>query len=165
MHEQEESGKFLPAFFVDVVELGQVFPRGEWPLHMTYFPPIQTSFDAKLAPNLRRYLNPMPPFEATVGESDFFGPQFDIHVRRIEPSPQLLTVHRALVAALRHLPHNARYRMPYNPHISIDKDDTRLQTGDVFEVGGLSIIEKPAHSQTWQVIAKIGLKGEREAAV
>ena len=49
--------------------------------------------------------------------------------------------------------------MPYNPHISIDKDDHRTQKGDTIEIGGFSIAEKREGRATWQIVAKIGLKG------
>jgi hypothetical protein len=162
---QEESEKFLPAFFVDVVELGQEFKSGELPLHMTYFPPVQAPFDIQTATKLRRLINPLKPFTATVGESDLFGPDRDIHVKLIEHSPQLLAVHRRLVATFQDLPHDPKYLMPYTPHIAMDVHDTRIKTGDTIEMGGLSIVEKLPYKGVWQVLAKIGLKGEAEITV
>jgi len=158
--EQEPSVKFLPAFFVDVVELGEEFKSGELPLHMSYFPPLQTAFDARYADAARRLINPMPPFTATVGNSDYFGDQHDIHVKRIESTPQVMVVHRALVAAMGYLSHDTRYRTPYSPHISVDQTDQRIATGDTIEMAGLSIVEKDPRRNTWKVMAKIGLKGE-----
>lgn len=159
---QEKPAKFLPAFFVDVVELGEEFPSGELPLHMTYFPPVQTTFDPELAPVLRRLINPMPPFLARVGKDDKFGENFDIPVKRVEHSPRIMAVHRALVATLQCLPHSAQYRTPYRPHITVDLKSDRIKTGDVLEMGGLSIVEKNSYRGTWQVLAKIGLKGSLE---
>lgn len=160
MSEHEmRGGKFLPAFFVEPVMLGEEFESGDLPLHMTYFPPVDTLFEPEYADKLRGYINPMEPFIAKVGEGDYFGPNHDIHVKLMVRSPELVAVHRKILAVLQHLPHSAQYRMPYNPHVTIDKDDTRIETGDSIEIGGFSIVEKLQTRDTWQVIAKIGLKG------
>lgn len=160
MAEQEaRGGKILPAFFVEPVQLGEEFPSGEWPLHMTYFPPVEMTLRPVHAEQLRRYVNPMEPFMATIGEDDKFGPKRDIPVRHLEHTPQLMAVHRKILAVFQSLPYNAQYRMPYNPHISIDKDDHRAQKGDTIEIGGFSIAEKREGHATWQIVAKIGLKG------
>ena len=157
---ETQGGKFLPAFFVEPVELGQEFPRGELPLHMTYFPPVNTQFPPESADHLRRIINPIPPFTAKVGDSAIFGPPDNpVHVKRVLKSDRLMVVHRRLVAALQYLPHSPQYRMPYNPHITISEDDDRVQTGDQIEIGGLSIVEKRHAHSPWQVMAKIGLKG------
>ncbi len=157
--EQEPSAKFLPAFFVDVVELGQEFNSGELPLHMTYFPPLKAAFDPRYAESARRFINPIPPFTAQVGKDVLFGDNEDIPAKLIEHSPRLLVVHRALVASIGYLTHDARYRTPYNPHITVKQGDTRISTGDEIEMAGLSIVEKDPQRNTWKVMAKIGLKG------
>ena len=164
MTEQEKSAKFLPAFFVDVVEVGQEFESGELPLKMTYFPPVETAFDPRLAKHLRRLINPMPPFEATIGHDDMFGDNHDIPVRHVIHTGPILAVHRALVSTLQHLPHATRYRTPYNPHITpgSSANDPRIQVGQTIEMGGLAIVEKTVARGTWQVLAKIGLKGGLE---
>lgn len=164
MFEQEKSAKFLPAFFVDVVELGQEFNSGELPLHMTYFPPVETSFKPELAGHLRRLINPIPPFRAVIGEDDMFGEKHDVPVRHVLHNGPVLSVHRALVSTLQYLPHATQYRTPYRPHISLGNhgDDLRIQKGEVIEMGGLAIVEKTASRGTWQVLAKIGLKGGLE---
>ena len=160
MSSQETRGgsKFLPAFFVEPVVLGQEF-EGKLPLHMTYFPPVETEFRAEYADKLRYYANPMPPFIATVGEDAFFGPNRDVPVREMMHTGPLLAVHRGIVAALHYLPHSTQYRTPYNPHISITHNDPRVETGDQIEIGGFSIVEKHRSGAPWRVMAKIGLKG------
>ena len=160
MAEQEtRGGKFLPAFFVEPILLGDEFNKDAWPLHMTYFPPVNDTFKPEYADKMRQYINPMEPFLAQVGQSDYFGPDHDIHVKRMVPSNQLIAVHRRILAVLQDLPHSKQFRMPYNPHISMDEQDRRVETGDSIEIGGFSIVEKQQMSSTWRVIAKVGLKG------
>ena len=152
--------KFFPAFFVEPVEVGQEFAAGELPLHMTYFPPVNARFRSEAADDLRRLINPLPPFMATVGDSAIFGPpEAPVHVKRVIKNDRLMTVHCRLVAALQYLPHSPQYRMPYNPHITIPEGDDRVRTGDQIEIGGFSIVEKNNFHNTWQVMAKIGLRG------
>ena len=158
-NQEVRGGKFLPAFFIEPVVLGQEIAAGQLPLHMTYFPPVKTSFQPALANLLREYVNPMDPFIATVGEDDFFGPNSDKPVRKMVQTQELVAVHRKILSVLQYLPHSTQYRTPYNPHISIAHDDTRIETGDSIEIGGFSIVEKPEYAEAWRVIAKIGLRG------
>jgi 2'-5' RNA ligase len=101
----------------------------------------------------------MKPFMATIGKDDKFGPDHTIPVRRITRTPELVAVHRNILAVFQSFPHDAKYRMPFKPHITIAKDDPRAQAKDMIEVGGFSIAEKAPRSDTWQIVAKIGLKG------
>ena len=80
-------GKFLPAFFVEPVELGTSFQRGKWPLHMSLFAPVETSFEPELAQLMREYVNPMEPFMATIGKQALFGDNEDLPVYRIAETP------------------------------------------------------------------------------
>lgn len=159
MIEQEESAKFLPAFFVEPVALGQEFESGELPPHMTYFPPVYTSLEATHAQRLRTYINPMSPFMAEVGKPALLGPENTIPAKLMVHTEPLLAVHRKIVSVLQYLPHSTQYRTPYNPHITIREGDTAIETGDAIEVGGFSIVEKNPRRNTWLVVAKIGLKG------
>lgn len=157
--EHETSGKFLPAFFVDVVELGEEFPSGELPLHMTYFPPVKAPLTRKGIAEARRFINPMEPFSAQVGEDALFGDAHDVPVKLIESTPRLVAVHRKLVDVFGNLSHDPRYRMPYRPHVTVGHDSSSIQTGDSIEIAGLSIVEKDPRTDVWTVMAKIGLKG------
>lgn len=152
-------GKFLPAFFVEPVALGETFERGQWPLHMSYFPPIETAFKLYLANRMREYINPMEPFMVEVGDDALFGPNNDLPVKRMVETKELIAVHRALVAILQYLPHSAEFRTPLRPHVTSKPNGLQLNTGDTIEVGGFSIVETSQFSPNWQVIGKIGLKG------
>lgn len=163
LSQQKPSAKFLPAFFVDIVELGQEFNSGELPAHMTYFPPIEEPYDPQYAVYARKTINELPPFSAQVGSDALFGDNRDIPVRIIQHDYRILEVHRRLISVLGHLQHDFRYRTPYNPHITIvDEEDVRTKQGARLEMGGLSIVEKLTERGTWKVMAKIGLKGSYE---
>lgn len=167
MSEQEApGGKFLPVFFVDEVKEGAKFQAGEWPLHLTLFPPLETSYDPHLGGVIRSLVNPIEPFAAYVGESDIFGTQEmidsgkGIFVRKVEESASLRKVHAGLVRALAHLRHNPTFRMPYNPHVSMDTSDGRLVQGEQMWVEGMSVVTREPDSKIWQVVDKMRFKGE-----
>lgn len=156
---QEPSGKFLPAFFVDVVQLGEEFPSGELPLHMTYFAPLKTALRREYVEEARRYVNPLPEFTAHIGEPELFGDARDIPVMLVEPTKEVVQVHRMLSAAFGRLPHDRRF-MPFRPHVTVHGEDARLVEGGEIHIGGLSLVEKDPRLDVWRVMAKIGLKGE-----
>lgn len=159
MAEQEKTGKFLPAFFVDVVEKGQTFPAGELPRHITLFPPLQTPYNHEEMGSMLKYqFNPEIPFTAMVGDNDFFGPENDIPVQRTE-SPNLERIHNRLVSVLGTLLHDPTFRRPYNPHITVVGDS--LEKGQLIPVAGFSIIERRRDTlESWVVADKIGFKGD-----
>ena len=68
-----ESQKFVPAFFVDIVEMGTVFEPGEWPHHITMFPPVEETYRCEYGEQLRHAVNPMAPFDVVVGKSALYG--------------------------------------------------------------------------------------------
>ncbi len=163
MSEQEmRGGKFLPAFFVDEVKLNETFLSGTWPLHITLFPPVRAEYTGEYGEQVRRFVNPVEPFDVVVGASAFFGPDEDIYVRKIESSSSLQTVHQGLVKALAYLTHDPTYRLPYNPHITLDKHDARIERGDVIWVEGMSIVAQSADSREWRVVDKMRFKGVEE---
>jgi len=167
MSSQEASGgKFLPVFFVDEVKEGAQFQAGEWPLHMTLFPPLETSYDAPLGKAIRYFVNPVEPFNAVVGKSDIFGTQEmidsgkGVFVRKIEENPSLRKVHGGLVQALAHLRHNPTFRTPYNPHVSMDPINQRLHEGSDIWVEGMSLVTREPGAKVWKVVDKMRFKGE-----
>lgn len=151
--------KFLPGFFVDVVEMHAIYEGGELPLHISLFPPIKDRYTVELAKSLRTLINPMDPFEVTLGQFDTFDDEEEkVGVRRIEESGRLHTLHRAFVKALAHLEHDAQYLRPYNPHISL-RAGQELEVVSTVHIGGFSVLQKPSKEEPWIVIDKIGLKG------
>ena len=155
-----ESQKFVPAFFVDIVEMGTVFESGEWPHHITMFPPVEEPYRYEYGEQLRHAVNPMTPFDVVVGKSALYGPgrEPNVPVMQIEPSLELQKIHTALVAAVSHLLHDPQYRQPYNPHITIYSPHDAVTQGALIHVGGFSIAAKRGHA--WEIVDKIGLRGD-----
>jgi len=151
-----ELHEFIPAFFVDIVQKGETFSHGEWPLHITLFPPLQTSYHGYYGDKLRSVVTALYPFDVTVGEDDLFGPDHDIPVKRIEESPRLRVIHAALVRTIANLMHDPTYRQPYNPHITLQSGAT-IETGETINIGGFSVVKKAG--SVWTVVDKIGLNG------
>lgn len=156
----ERSEKFLPAFFVPVVEQGEEFALGELPLHITLFPPLGQKYLEEYSDQLKAAMNPFSAFDVTVEKDDLFGENHDIPVKRIYKSEELERVHGALVYCLGNLSHDSTWRRPYNPHISVPEAECQLQDGDTIYVGGFSIVQKSSPASLWKVVDKIGFKGQ-----
>ncbi|MFZ1250349.1 MAG: 2'-5' RNA ligase family protein [Candidatus Microsaccharimonas sp.] len=158
--EEAYGGKFLPAFFLEEVKLGDELDRGQLPLRMTLFPPVKAEFKQEYAQLLRKYIKPMDPFMATVGKPNTFGSsEKPVRVLEIEYNQRLIALQRKIVSVLQYLPHNTQFRAKFNAHVSIEKDDSRLETGDQIEIAGFSLVEMAPSTDHWKVIGKIGLKG------
>lgn len=153
----ENTAKFLPAFFVNRVEMNSKYEGGKLPLHLTLFPPLHEKYDSDYGHALRSAINPQTPFDVIVGEDDLFGEQGDVRVKRIEKSGRLLAVHESLVKVVATLLHDPTYLQPFNPHITVERGQD-IKTGSLVRIGGFAILEKIS-GQPWEVVDKIGLKG------
>lgn len=155
----EKAAKFLPAFFLPIVEMGEQFAPGKLPLHVTLHPPIEQPYESSFGAELRGELNQHEPFLVEAGDGALFGPEADVPVRLVAPSLALQGMHALINQAIGNLRHDATYRAPYRPHISVERlgDVPRNQT---ITIGGLAIVEKWRH-ENWVVVDKIGLKGEQ----
>lgn len=156
--EGEQSAKFVPAFFLDVVEMGQEFRSGELPLHITTFPPVEAPYDRSFTEGMRAYLNKCRPFTVTVEGDDMFGPEEDVPVKKFKNSLELLGMHLVHIYALGELLHDKTYTQPYNPHITV-KTHEQLKDGTELKIGGFSVIEK-TKSGLYKVVDKVGLWGD-----
>lgn len=153
----KNAGRFIPAFFVDIIEKGALFEKDEWPPHITMFPPIEEPFQPEFIKEMRARLNPIRPFVVTLGRNALFGANNDIPVIRIANSPELQLVHARLTKTIGNLLHDPTYRQPYNPHIT-HIPDREFNEGDEIEIAGFSIASKPA-GEEWTVVDKVGFKG------
>ena len=151
-------GKFIPAFFLPVVEIGQEFKSGErWPHHITLFPPLETTYDPEFGHSMRRQLNRHHPFIVRTAGEAYYGPNNDQPVRLIEDDLRMQGMHYLLEKAIGDISHDETYRSPYNPHISVERHK-ELPRGVSIFIAGLSIVEK-RFGGVWTVVDKIGLKG------
>ena len=91
--EKPQEGKFIPAFFLPVVERGQELQKGQWPHHVTLFPPLEGAYDPEFGELLRDQLNQHHPFIVRTADEAYFGPDHDVPVRLLEPSLSLQGVH------------------------------------------------------------------------
>ena len=155
--EKPQEAKFIPAFFLPVVERWQEFPAGQWPHHVTLFPPLEGEYNPELGERLRGELNQHYPFIVRTASEDAFGPNKDIPVRLLEPSLSLQGVHYLIERAIGDIMHDKTYRQPYNPHITVETVNDVPKGASIF-IAGLSIVEKRIGG-VWSVVDKVRLKG------
>jgi hypothetical protein len=153
----EKLVKFLPAFFVDVIDPSVEYPAEMLPHRITLFPPLKQAYDPAYGVDLRKLVNPLTPFDVTVSGDDMFGDNLEIPVKRIEDSDELQELHAQLVVALGNLTHDATYRQPYAPHISV-KEHSDIPDGQKIHIEGFTIVEKVSGA-AWIVRDQMRLKG------
>ncbi|MGV9002062.1 MAG: 2'-5' RNA ligase family protein [Candidatus Saccharimonadaceae bacterium] len=156
--EKAQEAKFIPAFFLPIVEYGQELHPGLWPQHVTLFPPLQQRYDPEFGVRLRSELHRHYPFIVRTAGEALFGPEEDIRVRLLEPSLSLQGVHYLIEKAIGDITHDETFRSPYNPHVRVEESQDLPRGASIF-IAGLSIVEKRG-SGLWTVVDKIGLKGE-----
>jgi hypothetical protein len=162
MSAEARESKFLPVFFLPVVERGAEFAPDTLPLHITLFPPLRAPYDRRFGDELRTQLNQHEPFIVKTAGEAYYGPNEDIPTRLLEPSLSMHGMHAMVELAIGTLLHDETYRRPYRPHISVNDFSDVPRNQSIF-VAGLSIVEKIS-GHNWVVVDKVGLKGERHEA-
>lgn len=156
--EKAQEAKFVPAFFLDVVEQGQEIQSGKWPHHITLFPPLKTTYDPVFGEALRGRLNQHYPFIVrTSEETVHFGPNEDKPARLLEPSLSLQGVQYLIEKAVGDILHDRTYRDSFRPHITVEHFDD-VRPGRSIFIEGLCIVEKRLGG-VWTVVDKLRLKG------
>ena len=145
--------------FVEPVAEGQVFPRTDWPLHITLLR-FDVKFDAGAAATTNTQdsadvaeriagLAAAPAAAAlgaalAVGEDAAFGRNGSVPVNLILPQPELQALHEQLVAAVDSL--GGRMLTPahtlagYRPHVS-HHGDKRLHPGDAVVLDRVALVD------------------------
>ena len=149
--------KFLPAFFVDVIAKDGVYAPETLPHRITLFPPIEQAYEDSYAKALRGVINPLEPFTVTVGADGWFGDNGEVAVKLIQPSERLQALHQQLVIVLGNLMHDAGYRRPYSPHISV-ASHADIPEGQELFIEGFTIVEK-VKGASWHIKDQMRLKG------
>jgi hypothetical protein len=130
--------------FVEPVADGLVFPRSEWPLHITL---VRFDVGTDVAERVAALAEP-PVLAAlgtglTVGEDAGFGRNGSVPVNLIQPQPELQALHEQLVSAVDSLGGKvltpAHTMSGYRPHVS-HHGDKRLNPGDAVVLDRIDIV-------------------------
>jgi hypothetical protein len=132
--------------FVEPVADGLVFPRSEWPLHITL-----VRFDVGTDVLTDRMAALAAPLAAaalgaglTVGEDAGFGRNGSVPVNLIQPQPDLQALHEQLVNAVDSVGGKvltpAHTMSGYRPHVS-HHGDKRLNPGDTLVLDRIALVD------------------------
>jgi hypothetical protein len=135
--------------FVEPVAEGLVFPRTDWPLHITLVRfDAGTTNGADPAEGIAALVE-APAMAAlgaslTVGNDAGFGRHGSVPVSLIQPQPDLQILHERLVAAVGSLGGKvltpAHTLSGYRPHVS-HHGDKRLQPGDAVVLDRIALVD------------------------
>lgn len=153
--------RYVVVLPLEPLAVGDSFLTRDWPLHVTIVPVFHA--DATVD-ELVEALQDAPPgaIEVTAGDDERFGPGASIPVTVIEPSPGILALHRALLAALAPLEpviESARYSGDgYRPHVTIRKFG-RVERGETLVLTQLAVVdmEPGQHLGMRKVLGVVGL--------
>ena len=135
--------------FVEPVTEGLVFPRTDWPLHITLVRFDAGTTDGADPAERLSALVEAPAMAAlgaslTVGNDAGFGRHGSVPVSLIQPQPDLQTLHEQLVAAVGSLGGKvltpAHTLSGYRPHVS-HHGDKRLQPGDAVVLDRIALVD------------------------
>jgi hypothetical protein len=158
--------------FVEPVADGLVFPRSEWPLHITLVR-FDVGSPAGADPTERVAGLAAPHALAalgaglTVGEDAGFGRNGSVPVNLIQPQPDLQALHEQLVAAVGRLGGTiltpAHTMSGYRPHVS-HHGDKRLNPGDAVVLDRIALVDMaPDGDRTVRRILKLRSRADAEA--
>ncbi len=118
------SQKYVIAHFVDISTVDEEFPASEWPLHITLLANFTLAQPiGELIKDLILYAKSVRQFSVVTNGEARFGPHDNIAVSLIEPSKNIIAMHRDLSGMASKL--GATYDEPkfmadgYRPHATI----------------------------------------------
>ena len=136
---------------------GLRFAFRDWPLHLTVVPVFETAASvADIAARLATVS--ASALTVTVGADEGFGRSGGITATVIEPSPDLMALHRSLTAALGPLEfENPEYTGDgYRGHVTV-KPHGRVHLGDALTLSQLALVDMtPGNQREVLAVADLG---------
>lgn len=135
---------FVAVAFVEPVERGLVFNRGEWPLHITL-----VHFDSDLPPARVAEVIAAPArgligTTVRIGDDHMFGKRRTVQVSLVEHNDRLQRCHEAMTDGLSSQgaaitsPHHSMEN--YRPHVTVTSG-RRVFPGDAIELNQVGLVE------------------------
>lgn len=137
--------KYVLVKFLEPIPEGAEFPASNWPLHITLAANFVVDAEGTdLLARLSSLLAQQKPVKAIAGDDEYFGPQKQVHVTVIEPSPELQSLHGNVVALLESVGavfDGPRYiKESYRAHATVQLN-ARLHKGDAITIDELTLVD------------------------
>ena len=137
--------KYVLVTFLHPIKDGSEFVVGHWPLHMTLVANFALDREATgLEANLADLFAHNQPLETFATHDDHFGPGGQVHVTRLQLTPELASLHNQTVALLKNC--GAVFDEPrylesgYKPHVTVQSDD-RITKDDQVAIAAVSLVD------------------------
>lgn len=140
------SQKWCLVSFLEPVEEGFEFHRGDCPLHITLADTFAVNWDTTdLLNKLTVLLAEQKPVEVVAGDDAFFGPSDEpVQVAVMKNIPELQALHDRVIKELKNAKavfNNPQYvGKGYGPHSTVQKH-TRLHKGDTVKIDNMTLID------------------------
>lgn len=150
--------------FLKERSIGFEFDANEWPLHITLIDSFEIAIETPMLVNvLNDLLSSTREVDTRAVKMDYFGPNKDILVARLDNTKELQDLHNSLVKLLD--ANNATFKREYilkenyKPHVTITASES-VNVNDNITIKTVSLIDKNAvnHPSLRKVIANINLK-------
>ncbi len=149
--------------FIKQKSVGFKFNKNSWPQHITFIDTFEININLpELIKKLENLLSVHKKISTYVTNEDYFGPNKDILVAKLNNTKELQDLHNSIVYLLES--ENAIFKRPYilkenyKPHITINNRD-EINIGDEIIIKSISIIDKSFNTNVdlRKVIANINL--------
>lgn len=156
--------KYVVVKMLESLTVGDVFLSGQWPLYVTIVPNFEIDWDEKrLTSEIENILAVHRSFIVKVQDDDWFGPNKDVLVTRLDLTLELADIHNKLVDMLER--NGAVFELPiilkgnYKPHATVQYAK-RVKKGDALSIDQLTIVDKEpdGNPEKRRVLAEIRLK-------
>lgn len=150
------SATFLPAFFVEPLERGEMIERGNEPAHIALYPPIAMPYRPKVDELVRFAVKDVQPSdEVTLGERRY-NEHEDTSAFRVMGNLSLSLAYRSFFTMLRSFSRESA--LPFQPRVVVPYGPSMLHEGQKLRFDRISVLETYDQTDAWEVVDVIHLR-------
>lgn len=138
--------KFGLTTFIDNLPEGYEFERDKWPAHITQVDTFETVLrPEEMSEKLNSIIKEVNSLSVKVLSEEYFGPEKDILVYRLERDPSLQELHTKIVSGLKEL--GVNFKRPFlleegfKPHVTVIPG-LNLKVNDEVAIESITLIDK-----------------------
>lgn len=151
---RSSSATFLPAFFVEPLERGEMIEKGNEPAHIALYPPIAMSYRPKVDELVRFAVKDVTASEVELGKREYTHNSESAF--RVMGNVSLSMAYRAIFTMFHSF--SRETISPFRPTVAVPYGPSLLREGQKFAFDSISIIETHDQTDRWEVVDIIALR-------